>query len=214
MRRGWILCLTLFLGFACGGSQPIDAGAPDAGAVDATLEDVSEGMPDAGDDAAGIDALVADVAPTDAPAAPELEIGRCAKPDGEDCFGDVADGRFQRYEPAAEVPMVIGFQGSPMFVFAIRTDGVYPGDPERPAGSESPLIEIDVLDEGRVVASYRDRVALTERDGRLVGLSYFVVVDATPSDLEDRPLEAQVYLEDRDGVRQSATLPFHARLTF
>lgn len=179
--------------------------------VDAAFEDVPEGV----SDAAGTDAAAQDVGPPiDAPAAPEFEIGRCAKPDGEDCFGDVADGRFERYVSGAEVPMVIGFQGSPMFVFAIRTEGVYPGDPERPAGRESPLVEIDVLDEGRVVASYRDRVALMERDGRLVGLSYFVVVDATPSDLEDRPLEAQVYLEDRDGVRQSAALPFHARLTF
>ncbi len=109
--------------------------------------------------------------------------------------------------------MVIGGQSSRRFVFAMRAEGRDRGDPEWPAGSESPLIEVDVLDEGRVVASYRDRVALMERDGRLVGLSYFVVVDATPSDLVDRPLEAQVYLEDRDGVRQSAALPFHARLT-
>ena len=196
----------LLLGIALGacGSSP---GAEDAGEfVDAPELD-----------AVGLDADAADVGdPDDArvPDAPTmpLTIGRCAQPDGDDCFGDTSEGVFEAYAPDAVVPVVIGFQGSPMFVFALRTSGVFRGDPMRPAGEQSPLVEFEVLDEdGRDVASYRDRMLLSEADdGSLVGLSHFVVIEGSGEALEGERLRVQLALRDRDGVRQTAELPIEA----
>ena len=157
--------------------------------------------------AAPTDASDGDDAALSDAGAQSLSLGRCVNEAGEDCEGDVEGGRFEALAPDSVVPIVIGFQGSPMFVLAIRAVGVDPGDPEDPFGPDNPQVELLVFDEAGVeVAAYRDRAPLHVEAGGAEGLSYFVVLGGATSEVADAPLRVDAWLRDRAGVELRASL--------
>lgn len=148
--------------------------------------------------------------PVDGGAA-RLVLGRCVKPSGEDCAGDTGDGRFVPIDAESVVPIVIGFQGSPMFVLALEARGIDPGDPDAPLGTDNPFVELQVFDDaGRQVAGYRDRAPLQPEPGGGVGLSHFVVLELATSEVEGAALRADAWLRDRYGVEVAASARFVA----
>lgn len=191
--------LALWLALSsCGPAEAVSDGGLDAGAVVDAARDARAAPTDAsgGDDAALSDA-----------GARSLSLGRCVNEAGEDCEGDVEGGRFEALAPDSVVPIVIGFQGSPMFVLALRAVGVDPGDPEDPFGPDNPQVELLVFDEAGVeVAAYRDRAPLHVEAGGAEGLSYFVVLGGATSEVADAPLRVDAWLRDRAGVELRASL--------
>lgn len=105
---------------------------------------------------------------------PPPEPGPCAPP-SESAFVELGRGEtsFTPFPPYT-VPVVVGPQGSLMFVLAIRGAGFAPGDPARPSDPTNPLVTLRLaLDRlpsegGRVVADGTWRRGFSTEGDRLV----------------------------------------------
>ncbi len=97
-----------------------------------------------------------------------------------------------------------------MFVIAVETDGIDPGNPDRPVSIENPLVEITVTDEeGAVMGMLRRYSAFAvdpERTDTFFNGGFFVVI----SDIcrAGALLHAVAVLEDAGGDRRCGELDF------
>jgi len=210
---------------ACGGpdgegdsgmAPPVDAGqdAHDAGQADPDSGGIVDAGPvvmtDAGPDVDG--------GPLRGCAdGPPLELGRCRDSlTSFDCMGmDTEVGDFTAMLEDEELRMVIGPQGSTMFVLSARSSGFDPGDPDvSPVSTVNPTIELTLLDEaGEVVTLYRGRGVFTADPavpGAFFRSELFIVVDESASLLVGQRLTADGILRDRTGVERCGSLTFIA----
>ncbi len=131
-----------------------------------------------------------------------LELGACRLTEGQTCQGRAGEERhFETLPEGGAMTIVLGPQGSTMFVFSARTAGIVPGDPAQPASPDNPLIEIQVFDDqAALVARYRGRAAFATDPGvgGLTATGLFVVVDGPASAFIGRRLRAIATLTDRD----------------
>jgi len=110
------------------------------------------------------------------------------------------------------LPFVYGPQGASMFVIAVRTEGIDPGDPERPVGPGNPLVEITVVnEEGNTISllrRYSAFEAVAGEDGMFFNGGFFVIIDdRCPS---GSLLTAVATLEDPSGAMRCGQLEFLA----
>jgi hypothetical protein len=144
--------------------------------------------------------------PPDAPDGnPTAILGRCELADsGADCTGVPDELRvFVALADGDPVRIVTGPQGASMFVLALRTGGMYPGDPDDPVSPDNP--EVDILvrhPDGRELARYRGRpvFAVDEISQSLTAPGLFVVLEQRPDTLAGLLVAASATIHDRDGV--------------
>ena len=98
-----------------------------------------------------------DAAPIDAPSrdapppcdAQSLAIGRCVTDAGAACTGALDEARrFEAAAAGADVPLVVGPQGSAMLIFAVATTGIVAGDPADPTATDNPQLALIVWRSG------------------------------------------------------------------
>ncbi|MBK9036450.1 MAG: hypothetical protein IPL61_35260 [Myxococcales bacterium] len=162
---------------------------------------------------AGPDAAPIDAPPRDAPPpcdTQSLTIGRCVTDAGVACTG--ALGEVRRFEAAAagaEVPLVVGPQGSAMLVFAVATTGIIPGDPDDPTAAANPQLELVVARGGAELALYRGRMGFSDQDGLQVSAGLFAITEDTG--LDGVALMAHAVLTDQAGALRCGDWSFVAR---
>ena len=225
MRAGHVLRALALAGLvaACGdatGTGELDARIPepsDGGAVprDAprVVRDAAAPPRDAG---GAVDGGVPDEDAGGPTACTGLELGRCRTATGTVCVGDIdEDAVFFPMAGGDPISMVTGPQGASMFVMAARAEGIFPGNPAMPYGSDNPLVEIIVtnaMDEE--IGFFRSRAAFEAAagmPGTFEHAQLFVVVDAVGSRLAGQTLMARAELTDRDGVMRCGGLTFLAQ---
>jgi hypothetical protein len=142
-------------------------------------------------------------------------IGRCElEGTGETCTGVPDEQRvFVELAPDEELKMVIGPQGARMFVFAVRTQGIYPGDPDELASPDNPDVDVRVgWETGFEVARYRGRPVFFPGDpGMYDAAGLFVVIDGTGANVVDDRLIVGAQITDRDGEFRCGTATFIAK---
>ncbi|MBX7195087.1 MAG: hypothetical protein K1X94_23740 [Sandaracinaceae bacterium] len=142
-----------------------------------------------------------------------LELGLCTiTGTGQPCLGAFEEaGQFTVASDGALASLVTGPQGSQMIVLAARTRGIEPGDPERPASADNPVVEIVVLgQDGAEVSTYRGRAAFTVDPAGsdwLVQPEIFVVMDGSRPDA----VEVHATLTDRNGALRCGSLALRMR---
>lgn len=145
-------------------------------------------------------------------ATPPLELGACETDGGEPCSFAVDEvPRFREMVGNDDVlTVVLGPQGSSMFVIAARARDIVPGDLEDPLGSTSPLVELDVVDEsGERMALLRRRSAFSPvegDEGLFFNSGFFVVVDGRCP--RDESVHVHGTLVDDDGNLRCGDLTF------
>ncbi len=126
------------------------------------------------------------------------------------------DGVFVPLNPGDPVRMVLGPQGARMFVLAVQTTGIHPGDPENPASTDRPNVTISLYRSGNEeTALYRGRPAFLpgeENPEALEALGLFVIIDGGVEELIDAELEAVVEIEDVNGELRCGSVMFVATL--
>jgi hypothetical protein len=97
-----------------------------------------------------------------------------------------------------------------MFVFSARTRDIEPGDPQDPASTANPLLEIRIVDAGgTLLAHYRARIAFADAGGGLLeAVGLFVIIDGPPGGLGGQVLEAIGTLTDAAGAQRCGTRVF------
>lgn len=150
--------------------------------------------------------------PIDCTTAGELELGRCVGADGAPCDGTEATPRWDVMPTDGRLAPLVGPQGSTMFALAARARGIDPGDPERPASRDNPVVTLAIDDEaGEEVARLGSRSPLAPSPG-LPGTfetaQLFVVVDHLASALAGRQLRAEATIVDRFGEAACGSLTF------
>lgn len=135
-----------------------------------------------------------------------VELGRCEIAGSDaDCSSVAEDQVFVPLGDGEPMTMVLGPQGSMMFVFAARTTGIDPS---------APMVEINVRDATNdTVARYRAHVDLVpdpNEPALLAVAGLFVVMDQKPQDLAGQTLTAEIEIEDRKGVLRCGSTRFIA----
>ena len=171
------------------------------GVIGACQSDVAEQSPDA-----------APLLPTDGICDQSMEVGRCQVVGGGQCFGlpdEVTE--FVPFSEGEPLAVVTGVQGAQMFVMAVRTAGIMPGDPEQPSKND-PIVEINVNRTAySVVGRFRARVAFSPDSGDMFATSnLFVVLDAQPPVEDGQSLTAQGLLRDASGAERCGSVIFDA----
>jgi len=145
---------------------------------------------------------------------PTLTIGTCrVQNTGAPCSG-VADenSEFVPVATGAPIKMVIGPQGSTMFVLGIQTSGIEPGDPMDVVSPDNPSISITLFHAaGTEMALYRGRSAFTEAAPMLEANGLFVVVDGRPGELAGENVTAHANVTDKNGDSRCGVLTFVAQ---
>ncbi len=141
-----------------------------------------------------------------------MEVGRCQIVGGGECLG--LPDEVTQFVPLTEgesLQVVTGQQGALMFVMAVRTAGIMPGNPEVPSNND-PIVEINVnRTEYSVVGRFRSRVAFTPDSGDMFATSnLFVVLDADPPVEDGQSLTAQGLLRDAAGAERCGSIVFNA----
>ena len=159
-----------------------------------------------------------DAAPIDAPSrdapppcdAQSLAIGRCVTDAGAACTGALDEARrFEAAAAGADVPLVVGPQGSAMLIFAVATTGIVAGDPAGPTATDNPQLELIVSRAGTELALYRGRMGFTDQAGQQVAAGLFAIVEDTG--LDGVALAAHAALIDRAGAQRCGDWTFVAR---
>lgn len=103
---------------------------------------------------------------------------------------------------------VIGPQGSAMWVLALETTGIFPGD----GGLQNPTVRLLVRNgSGDEVASYQNNPDfIPSTGGAVIAPSLYVVLYYPPEDLANQTLTARAEIRDRDSVYRCAELDFQA----
>jgi len=137
-----------------------------------------------------------------------LLLGGCTREvDGADCRG-AADElvRYRSLGDDGEMQAVVGPQAAIMLVFLVRAAGIEPGDPEQPASTDNPALELVLRDTaGTEIARYRGRSAFVPSDDPdmlEVSSSVFLVIDGKLDQVSGNDLIVEGYLEDRSGERR------------
>lgn len=140
----------------------------------------------------------------------DATIGRCVLVDsGAPCAGALDEQqRFEPFGPGGDMPFVVGPQGASMFVLAVRTTGIHPGDPNDPASPENPDVTMSLTrGDGERVALYRGRPYFADdatEPSSVTALGLFVIMEGA-HELIGEVLEAQADIVDRDGVARCGT---------
>lgn len=148
-------------------------------------------------------------------ASPTLEIGTCRVAGTADPCTGVA-GELTEFVAVADgtaISMVVGPQGATMFVLAIRTSGIEPGDPANVTSPDNPTITITLVHEqGSEMALYRGRAAFEDADvAPMVEVNgLFVVVEGSIAELIGTHLTAHANVVDANGVTRCGALGFVA----
>lgn len=143
----------------------------------------------------------------------ELEdatIGRCVLVDsGAPCTGELDEQQqFEPFGPGGDMPFVLGPQGSSMFVLAVRTSGIHPGDPDNPASPENPDVTMSMTREnGQQVALYRGRPFFADdvNNPTIVTAPGLFVIMEGAHELVGDVLTVQADITDRDDVHRCGT---------
>ncbi len=135
---------------------------------------------------------------------PILRIGGCVREsDGLDCVGGI-DEVMQYVALNDNDPMrtVVGPQAARMLVFLGRTAEISPGDPQMPASTDNPLVEIVITEPEteELISYYRGHIAFADNpgEGDLISTSgLFAIVE---QDIAGLTLRVQGQVQDKDGV--------------
>lgn len=168
------------------------------------------------DDIDGPDAAPpGDARPINCDNSPLAWIGRCEiEGTGDTCTGVPDEVRvFVELVEDEELKLVIGPQGARMFIFALRTQGIYPGDPDVPASPDNPNVDLRVTWEtGFEVARYRGRPLFMDGDpGMLDAAGLFVIIEGTGGNVVDDRLIVGAEVVDRDGEFRCGKATFIAK---
>ena len=143
----------------------------------------------------------------------DTTIGRCALVDtGAPCTGSLDEEReFVPLASDGQVPIVVGPQGSSMFVLAVRTSGIFPGSPDDPASPDNPEVTMSLsLEAGGRVALYRGRPYFSPdalEPTMLTAPGLFVIME-NAHELVGEQLTAQAEILDRDGEARCGRAQF------
>lgn len=137
-----------------------------------------------------------------------LDLGRCTLAGtAQDCTDQAGDHEFTPLAPGDSVTMILGPQGSMMFVFAARTTDIDP---------IAASLDIKIYDTASAVtARYRAHADFTPEPGTqatFIAPSLFVIIEGTALDLAGEALRAEGYLEDSAGQCRSGEASFVAGL--
>lgn len=174
---------------ACGESEP---------PLDIEVADAASAEPDAATAATTCDQ-------------PTATFGRClVEGTTEPCTG--ADGEVSTFAPLIDgdaLDVVLGPQGSEMFVLALRTTGIYAGD----GGAENPNVSITLRLDDEQVSAYMAKPTFMADDGAdtLTAQDLYLVIFRPSEDLVGLTLDAQGRVRDRDGVERCSRATFSAR---
>jgi len=146
---------------------------------------------------------------------PPAWVGRCEiAGTGEHCTGVPGEERvFVELGTSDDMYMVLGPQGARMFVLAVRTQDIYPGDPDEPASPDNPEVDLRLgrADVGTEIARYRGRPLFSPGDpGMLDAAGLFVIIDGTGGTLVGEQLLVGAEVVDRDGEFRCGTATFRA----
>ena len=146
-----------------------------------------------------------DVNPGDPDAAPPscseqtpLIIGHCTEADtGHPCVSAESEMQvFVELEEGAVVHPIIGLQGSPMFVMAVRAQGIAPGE-----DLDAPYVSVRVFEGEQDQGGYTAQPILVESDTTpgLMTAPRLFVVSFFADELEGKTLDVIASVEDRLG---------------
>lgn len=149
---------------------------------------------------------------------PTALVGTCElRSSGAPCTGvtgeDAGDRIFAAIGADDAVQMVTGPQGATMFVLAVRTSGMYPGDPADPVSPDNPDVAVVVRRAtGEELAHYRGRPPFYVDDASqaLTAVGLFVVLDEPPTAVNGDLVDTSVAIRDRDGLYRWGEATFTA----
>jgi hypothetical protein len=143
------------------------------------------------------------------------QIGRCQLADtGGNCTGVPDEQRqFVALAGGDPVAMVTGIQGAKMFVLAMRTSAIMPGNPADPTSPENPDVSITLVDGADPIAFYHGTPVFSAVPAvpdlyEVAGL--FVVLNGTGEELLGRLLQATAELQDMNGELRCGSIEFTA----
>jgi hypothetical protein len=162
-----------------------------------------------GDDVTFVaDAALADDGAIDCSQVP-LSFVRCEDAAGMPCTG--ADGEVQSFlpiSPGDPMAIVLGPQGSDMFVFALRVSGIDPGD----GGENNPATQLLVHLGDTEIGGYLSRPNYTDSGGEYTSQGLFVVIIGPSDGLVGQTLTASAQVTDRNGGFRCGSIEFQAAL--
>lgn len=184
MRASSLIAIWVTLGGGCGQTEP---------------------MADASDRAADAAAACADPI--------GLTIGRCVEQGGMPCSSVTdTEPRFEAVGSGDSVPLVIGFQGAPMFALAVRATGIDPGMESTP--ESQPRIDAELFDAAEQnLSNYSVSIPMPAVSGEAdtyEWLYVFLAVAGAGNELEGQPLTADLRVVDQANTTRCDTLAFTA----
>jgi len=162
---------------------------------------------------------VRDGAPIDECAESSATVGRCEiVGTGGDCAGTPDEDRqFVELGYGDDVAMILGPQGAHMFVLALQTTGIEPGDPANPIDPSNPDVDILLSRNGYEVARYRGTPGFApdaDDPTLLEAAGLFVVLDFTSDELDalvGNEVIATAHVTDSDGAQRCGQVMFVAQ---
>jgi len=155
--------------------------------------------------APGPDATALDCEP------PTATFGRCVIQGTTDpCTG--ADGEVSTFVPISDgdsMDIVLGPQGSDMFVLALRTDGIYAGD----GGADNPSVSVLLWLRDEQASAYMAKPSFMDDAGAdtVTSQDLFMVIYRPREELAGKPLQAEGSIRDRDDALRCARATFTVR---
>ena len=142
-------------------------------------------------------------------------LGRCQlEGSGEECTGVPDESRlFVELGYGDSVTMVRGPQGAWMFVLALQTDGIVPGDPDNPVDPSNPDVDIILTRNGYELSRYRGTPGFTPSAAApdaLEAAGLFVILDGNVSEVIDSEVVATAKVVDADGTARCGQVMFVA----
>jgi len=143
-------------------------------------------------------------------------LGRCYLAGTQtDCAGVAGEDRdFVVLAADDPVPVVVGPQGASMFVLALRTSGIEPGDPADPTSPTNPDVNITLLLGDAQMAVYRGRPAFIDSTtdlGSVEAAGLYAVADGPGSEMVGRQMLATARVEDMNGEQRCGSVNFVAQ---
>jgi hypothetical protein len=144
------------------------------------------------------------------------DIGRCeVDPTGEECTGVPDETRqFVGLSYGDAVYMVRGPQGAQMFVLALQTTGIVPGDPTNPVDPTNPDVDILLSADGYELARYRGTPGFSPSAGDetvLEAAGLFVILDDQADELIGSEIISTARIVDADGQQRCGQVMFVAK---
>jgi hypothetical protein len=142
-----------------------------------------------------------------------LAIGRCVEEGGGPC-SSVTDAQphFEALATGGTVPLIVGFQGAPMFALAVRATGIDPGT-EGDIGGQ-PRVEAQLFDgANQNLSNYSVTIPMTPVGAEADTYEWLYVFLALPgagNELEGQPLSAELRVEDSADTVRCDSLEFTA----